>query len=225
MCIQAFLVLLEYHQSVPEQLVNNTWISCSTGSIQFWFCCCLAESDESNTRQKILLLFPVQILSATVISVCQWYDPSSSCSSWSWWRTIFVIILDTFVRKPLLGNGSASIVIHFRSLLGMTVLLNKESRIRLWRKLAQDSLMLLRAQVFLLLLDPLSAVSNSLLDLSSSLWSWISFTKTLCFCGYLNVRCVHRISNWRNRNFYPISINNFHNLNCQQWSNDLCLRE
>ena len=55
-------------------------------------------------------------------------------------------ILDTFVGRPLLGEGLASIVIHFRSLVGMTVFLNKESPIGLLGWLAQVSLTLLAFQ-------------------------------------------------------------------------------
>ena len=153
------------------------------------------------------------------LTVSQWNDPSCARSSWSYWQTIFVSILDTLVRKPLLVEGFTSIVIHFRSPLGVIVFLNKESPIRLLGGLAQVSLMLLGAHISLLLLDPLSAVSNSLLDLSSSLWSWISFTNRSVSLD-ITSEDVRRFNDWRNRIFYPISIKNFHNLNFQNWSND-----
>ena len=47
---------------------------------------------------------------------------------------------------------------------------------------------------------------------------------TRCFSGYHNVRCVRRISYWRNLNFIPISVKNFHNVNFQNWSNDGAFR-
>ena len=41
-----------------------------------------------------------------------------------------------------------------------------------------------------------------------------------CFSGYHNVRCVHWICDWWNRNFYYISVKNFHKMNFENWSND-----
>ena len=43
--------------------------------------------------------------------------------------------------------------------------------------------------------------------------------KARCFSGFHNVRCVLWICNWLNRNFYSISVKNFHNVNFLNWSN------
>ena len=91
------------------------------------------------------------------------------------------------------------------------------------------------AQVSLMQLDPLLLHHDVHFFLISEglwairYWTWAllcdpefhSQKKKLCFsAGYHNVRCVHRIINWLNRNFYSISVKNFHNLNFPNWSND-----
>ena len=63
--------------------------------------------------------------------------------------------------------------------------------------------------------------STSFLAASGSSFSCEQFvTGPELFFGYHNVRCVRKFNKWRNRNFYPSSIKNFHNLKFQNWSND-----
>ena len=70
---------------------------------------------------------------------------------------------------------------------------------------------------FLLILEVPWAINSSLDDHEF-------VHKTLCFSGYTNVRCVHWICNWWNRNFYSISVKNFQNMNFQNRSNDCAFR-
>ena len=84
-CTPSVLFLLEYHQIIAESLVDNKRISCYPSSIRFLSYCCLAESAESSDCQKIIQL--------------QWYNPSCSRSSWSWWRIIFAIASDVFLKN------------------------------------------------------------------------------------------------------------------------------
>ena len=65
--------------------------------------------------------FCANAFSNTDFTVSQWYVPSCSRSSWSWWRIIFVTFLHTCVDKYSPREGLASIVIYFLSPVGMTV--------------------------------------------------------------------------------------------------------
>ena len=94
-------------------------------------------------------------------------------------------ILDTFVGKPLLGEGLASIVIHFRLPLGMNVSLNQESPIGLLGGFAQVSL---------LRLDPLFSCEQFVTGPELFFVIMIFIRKTLRFQGQQSVRCVRRFN-------------------------------
>ena len=120
--------------------------------------------------------------------------------------------LETATAKYPPSGECAWITFHFLSFVGMVLCVYRDSFVGgMLRGLAQVALMLVvpLSSQNSLLPDPWRSVSNSLLNLSSSWWSWISFTKKLSFSGYNNVRCVHWICDWWNRNFYSISVKNF----------------
>ena len=227
-CVPSFLVLLKYHQSVPGSLVDNIRISCYPSSIRFLSCCCLAESAESNDSQKIILLHSVQTPSAIpIITVSQWYAPSCSRSSWSWWRIIFVVALDTSVGKPFLGERLASIVIHFLSPVGITVLYEQRINNRIAERVRTSLLVAFRSTSFL------NAIWSSfhtrffpfwfpkgcehLVTGSELLFVVFDFIhKKVCFSGDHNVRCLHwlRVDGIEISNRY--FFNNVHHSNTQE---------
>ena len=120
MCIPIFLVLLEYHQSVPESLVdNNDFLLHTQNSINFLLLPCWNQWLSENYSAPSC----ANAFRNTDLTVYQWYDPSCSHSSWSWWRIVFVIIKDTCVGKPFLGEMLAAMVIL--SPIGMTLFWTK----------------------------------------------------------------------------------------------------
>ena len=123
-------------------------------SSQFWFCSCLAPL----LVKKISCSFPCKF------SQQEWF-----CSLRNDMIHLLHVRPDRNDEPSLWSeNRRVSIPIHFRSLL---------SPMRLLGALVQLSLMKFSASGSLLLLDLFSVVSNSLLDLNSSFWLWISFTK------------------------------------------------
>ena len=126
---------------------------------------------------------------------------------------------DTAKSPP--SRERAWMTFHFFSFVGVVLSVNRDAflGVKMIRP-AQDSFVLGDTQVSLwLLFTFLSSLlpgswrfgSNSLLDLSSRLWSWISFTKR-------SVSLDIRVCNWLNCYFYSISVKNFHKMNFQNRS-------
>ena len=129
-------------------------------------------------------------LTKTFLIESQWLEPSGCRSSWSKSRNMVLTVLEIVTAKPLPCRGWAWIVIHFFSFVGMILLVCREALfgIRL-REPARISFALRAAQVSLervvtfpsswdsFLPDSWRLSSNSLLDLTSALCLWISFTK------------------------------------------------
>ena len=55
------------------------------------------------SSEKSPALFVATAFNNTDLTVSQWYVPSCSRSSWSWWRTIFVTIMD--ICEDILGSN------------------------------------------------------------------------------------------------------------------------
>ena len=102
----------------------------------------------------------------------------------------------------------------------MTVFLHKESPKRIAGRARTSFLDSVKRTSFLAAIGSLSSSEQFVTGPELFIVIMNFIHKTLCFSRCHNVRCVRRMINWRNRNFYRISIKNFHSLNNQHWSND-----
>ena len=172
--------------------------------------------------------------SSTGLVVSQWSAASDCRSSWSWWRTILVTILEAATDRALPYEELAGITFHFLSVVGMVLGVEKDAWLgEILRVSAQVSLMLVWLETWAAPVSWMLVFDCPKQDYPSAFWSSVSNSAPdLCFgignmdviheptlsSGNQNMGCPLSIIGWWNCNFKSILVKMFHDLNFNGWS-------